>query len=96
MLAHFFFHIIRQRFVDICDGKISKGNMTLMKDISLSKTNAKGEFLYNKIQNISFDEVFSEYMFYPRVRKISEIPNFLIIISFKFHYSISFTYLFSY
>lgn len=44
-----------------------------MKDISLSKTNAKGEFLYNKIQHISFDEVFSEYMFYPAVCKMLEI-----------------------
>lgn len=41
--------------------------MTLMKDITLAKTNAKGEFLYNKIQNIAYDEVFSQYMFYPPV-----------------------------
>lgn len=71
-----------QRFVDICDGKIDKGNMTLMKDISLSKTNAKGEFLYNKIQHISFDEVFSEYMFFPPLLDIIECftgPNIMAV-----------------
>lgn len=42
--------------------------MTLMKDISLAKTNAQGEYLYNKVQDIAYDEVFSKYMFYPKVR----------------------------
>lgn len=41
--------------------------MTMMKDISLAKTNATGEFLYNKVQDIAYDEVFSQYMFYPDV-----------------------------
>lgn len=53
--------------MDICNGKVSKGNMILMKDISLGKTSAKGEFLYNKVQEIAYDDVFSEYMFYPPV-----------------------------
>lgn len=41
-----------------------------MKDISLAKTNAQGEYLYNKVQEIAHDEVFSKYMFYPKVSGI--------------------------
>ncbi|KAL1132147.1 hypothetical protein AAG570_010104, partial [Ranatra chinensis] len=51
-----------QHFIDICDGKVSKGNMVLMKDISLAKSNAKGQYLYNKAQDILFDEVFEKYI----------------------------------
>lgn len=39
-----------------------------MKDISLAKTNAQGEYLYNKVQDIAYDDIFSKYMFYPKVR----------------------------
>lgn len=57
----------RQRFIDLCEGKIPVGNMTLMKDISLTIDGAKGEYLYNKVQHISYDDVFATYMTYPRV-----------------------------
>lgn len=57
----------RQRFIDICDGKVQVGFMTLMKDISLAKTSARGEYLYNKVQHIAYDDVLSQYMFYPQV-----------------------------
>lgn len=43
------FLIYRQRFIDLCNGKIQKGAMTLMRDKSLRKTDAKGEYLYNKV-----------------------------------------------
>lgn len=56
--------------------------MTLMKDISLAKTNAQGEYLYNKVQDIAYDEVFSKYMFYPKVRIF--IQFFLIVNFFRF------------
>ena len=59
-----------QRFVDLCNGRIPVGGMTLMKDISLAKTGAKGEFLYNKVQDIVYDEVFATYMFCPEVNII--------------------------
>lgn len=45
--------------------------MTLMKDVSLAKTNAAGEYLYNKLQDIAYDDIFSQYMFYPDVSAIS-------------------------
>ncbi|KAK6637844.1 hypothetical protein RUM44_008266 [Polyplax serrata] len=52
----------QQRFRDICDGKVEKGSMTLMKDISLANCGAKGEYLYNKVQDIVWDDVFSKYI----------------------------------
>lgn len=57
----------RQRFLDICEGRIPKGNITMMKDISLSKTNAKGEYLINKIQDIVWDDVLSKYFTMPKL-----------------------------
>ncbi len=57
----------RKRFVDLCEGRVPRGFMTLMKDISLAKTGAQGEYLYNKVQNIVYDDVFSQCMFYPKV-----------------------------
>lgn len=43
-----------------------------MKDVSLAKTGAKGEFLYNKVQDIVHDDVFARYMFCPEVSKLYE------------------------
>lgn len=54
-----------KRFVDLCEGRVPKANMTLMKDISLAKLGAKGEFLYNKAQDILFDDVFEKYILHP-------------------------------
>lgn len=62
----------RQHFVDICEGKASKGNMILMKDVSLKDTNVKGEYLYNKVQDIVWDEVFSKYILHPKILNIVE------------------------
>ena len=42
--------------------------MTLMKDVSLKDTGAKGEFLYNKVQDIVWDEVFQKYITSTAVR----------------------------
>ncbi|CAG2056027.1 unnamed protein product [Timema podura] len=58
-----------RRFVDICEGRIPKGNMILMKDISLINTGATGEFLYNKVQDIVWDEVMTKYIFLPKVKR---------------------------
>ncbi|XP_073985326.1 phytanoyl-CoA dioxygenase, peroxisomal-like [Rhodnius prolixus] len=56
-----------QRFVDYCDGVIPRGMTTLMKDISLAKKGAKGVYLYNKIQDILFDDVFEKYFLHPQL-----------------------------
>ncbi|KAE8745082.1 hypothetical protein FOCC_FOCC008258 [Frankliniella occidentalis] len=57
----------RKRFVDICEGKVDRGLMTLMKDVSLSKTGAKGEYLFNKVQDIVWEDVFSKYILHPKL-----------------------------
>lgn len=41
--------------------------MVLMKDISLAKTNTTGQYLYYKVQDILWDDVFSKYMLHPKV-----------------------------
>ncbi|XP_044737746.1 phytanoyl-CoA dioxygenase, peroxisomal-like [Chrysoperla carnea] len=62
----------RQHFVDLCEGRYPKGPMTLMKDVSLRNTGAKGEYLYNKVQDIAFDPVFEQYILYPKILDIVE------------------------
>ncbi|XP_069703083.1 phytanoyl-CoA dioxygenase, peroxisomal-like [Periplaneta americana] len=57
----------RQRFVDICEGRIPKGTMILMKEVSLKDTDLKGEFLYYKAQDYHWDEVLSKYALHPKV-----------------------------
>ncbi|KAJ9582219.1 hypothetical protein L9F63_003429, partial [Diploptera punctata] len=57
----------RQRFLDVCNGKIPKGHMTLMKESSLRKTDAKGERLYYKLQDFVWDDVLSDYIHDPKV-----------------------------
>lgn len=44
--------VCRQRFIDICNGTVDSSVMTVMKDPSLKKKNAKGEFLVNKVSAI--------------------------------------------
>jgi hypothetical protein len=56
-----------QRFVDVCEGRVPRENMTLMKDISLKGTNAVGQYLYYKLQDIFWDEVLSKYILHPKV-----------------------------
>uniref|UniRef100_A0A224XTP9 phytanoyl-CoA dioxygenase n=1 Tax=Panstrongylus lignarius TaxID=156445 RepID=A0A224XTP9_9HEMI len=56
-----------RRFVDYCDGVIPKGAAIMMKDISLLKKGAKGVYLYNKIQDILFDDIFDKYFFHPQL-----------------------------
>ncbi|XP_063225544.1 phytanoyl-CoA dioxygenase, peroxisomal-like isoform X2 [Bacillus rossius redtenbacheri] len=56
-----------RRFVDVCEGRVPRSNMVLMKDKSLLATEAAGEKLYYKLQDIVWDDVFSKYILHPRV-----------------------------
>ncbi|XP_026277846.1 phytanoyl-CoA dioxygenase, peroxisomal-like [Frankliniella occidentalis] len=73
----------RQRFVDLCDGRVSKGGMVLMRDISLAKQGgASGERLYNKLQDFIWDDVLSRYLLAPEVLDIAECmtgPNIMAV-----------------
>lgn len=60
----------RQRFSDICEGKINRGGITVMKDVSLVKRNQETiskEYSINKIQDILWDDVFEQYFLHPKV-----------------------------
>lgn len=57
----------RERFLALCDKRIPWNGITMMKDISLSKTNVSGERLYNKAQDFVYDEVLFQYCLHPRV-----------------------------
>jgi len=53
---------VRQRFVDICEGRIQyHGVMMIMKDPSLKNKGVSGEYLINKVQDFLQDEVFFKY-----------------------------------
>lgn len=60
------------RFSDLCEGRVEKGFVLLMKDISLKKKGAKGEYLYNKAQDLLFDDVFERYFFCPKLLDVVE------------------------
>ncbi|XP_025416065.1 phytanoyl-CoA dioxygenase, peroxisomal-like [Sipha flava] len=58
----------KQRFSDICEDKINRGGITVMKDVSLAKRNQETiskEFSINKIQDILWDDVFEQYFLHP-------------------------------
>jgi phytanoyl-CoA hydroxylase len=59
--------LFRERFIGLCEGRVEKGNITMMKDVSLMKKGATGEYLYNKAQDIAFDDVLAKYILHPRV-----------------------------
>jgi len=56
-----------QRFEDVCEGRVPRGNMTLMKEISLAKTTVAGQYLYYKLQDIVWDDVMSKYILHPKM-----------------------------
>ncbi|XP_022914030.1 phytanoyl-CoA dioxygenase, peroxisomal-like isoform X2 [Onthophagus taurus] len=61
----------QQRFIDFCDGKVDKGGMTVMKDLSLLKEGkAKGEYLVNKIQEFLYDDVLFDYAKDPKIVEV--------------------------
>lgn len=62
--------LFRQRFIDICEGRINRGGITVMKDISSIKKNQEiisNELIVNKIQDILWDDIFQQYFLHPKV-----------------------------
>ncbi|KAF4522302.1 hypothetical protein B566_EDAN011012 [Ephemera danica] len=55
-----------ERFKALCEGRAERGYITMMKDLSLMKKGATGEYLYNKLQDIAFDDVLSKYILHDR------------------------------
>lgn len=57
----------KQRFQQICKGIVNRGNITIVKEPSLVAAGAKGADAVNKVQDILFDDVFSQYIEDPRL-----------------------------
>uniref|UniRef100_A0A0N5A5K1 phytanoyl-CoA dioxygenase n=1 Tax=Parastrongyloides trichosuri TaxID=131310 RepID=A0A0N5A5K1_PARTI len=57
----------RQRFEDICCGKVNIPTLTVMKDISTLREEFKGEKVISKIQDFNEDEILFQYCCYPSV-----------------------------
>ncbi|CAG0888210.1 unnamed protein product [Darwinula stevensoni] len=55
-------------FIKLCNGEREKGQLTMMKDVSLMKQGVvQGERLVNKIQDFIHDDCLSRYCFLPQV-----------------------------
>jgi hypothetical protein len=72
-----FYFSFSQRFVDVCEGRVPRGSMTLMKEISLAKTTTAGQYLYYKLQDIAWDDVMSEYILHPKVSSRMTLWNYI-------------------
>lgn len=56
--------------MDICNGKVNQGGITVMKDVSAVNTNQETvskEQIINKIQDILWDNIFEQYFLHPEV-----------------------------
>ncbi|CAH0697440.1 unnamed protein product [Spodoptera exigua] len=62
----------RQRFTDVCEGRVEKGRVAVVKDRALCKNQTKPEDFINKIQELLYDEVYSTYSEDPRLLHIVE------------------------
>lgn len=63
-------YFCRNRFIERSEAETNHrqaGYEAIVKDKALVKKNVTGEYSCTKIQNVSYDKVFSEYMFYSEV-----------------------------
>lgn len=65
----------KQRFLQFCKGTVDKGNITIVKEVSLRDKGVTGENLINKLHEIHFDDVFMTYTEHPRI--ISVVSQFI-------------------
>ena len=58
----------RQRFAEICSGKVKLPGLTVMKDVAIAKSEfVEGEKAVTKIQDFQHDDVLFEYCCLPEV-----------------------------
>jgi phytanoyl-CoA hydroxylase len=63
----------RQRFQDVCTGKVDTFGMTVMKDVAIVKSEfADGEKAITKIQDFTFDDELFKYCCLPDIVKYVE------------------------
>ena len=57
----------KERFLALCDRRVPWNGITMMKDITLAKTGATGERLFNKAQDFVYDDILFQYCLHPAV-----------------------------
>jgi len=63
----------RERFLSVVEGKVDRGQMTLMRDISLrGRNDVTQERVVNKIQDFVWDEVLSQFVLLPQIQDVVE------------------------
>jgi len=63
----------QQRFLDLVDGKVNKGGITMMKDVSLKdRTGISNERIVNKVQDFLWDDELSKFAMLPEVLDVVE------------------------
>jgi len=62
-----------QRFLDLVDGKVAKGGITMMRDVSLKDyTGISNERIFNKVQDFLWDEELSKHCLHPEILDVVE------------------------
>ncbi len=63
----------RDRFKAICEGKVPRHGMTVMRDVAIARTEyVHDQKAITKIQNWQDDEVLSGYLRLPEVRSLRD------------------------
>ncbi|XP_013191901.2 phytanoyl-CoA dioxygenase, peroxisomal-like [Amyelois transitella] len=57
----------KKRFVQVCNGLVDKGSMTIVKEPSLVDKQRKPEDYVNKLNDVLYDDVFATYVEHPRL-----------------------------
>ena len=67
----------RERFADICNGKVKVPGLIVMKDVAIARSEfVPGERAITKIQDYQFDDVLFEYCCLPEVYTIFHLQGF--------------------
>ena len=63
----------KDRFIDIIEGKVERGGITMMRDVSLkNKAGVSPERMVNKIQDFVWDDTLSKYVMHPDILRYVE------------------------
>merc|ERR1712223_1903391 len=63
----------QQRFLDLVDGRVPKGGITIMRDVSLKDyTGISNERIFNKVKDFLWDEELSKHCLHPEILDVVE------------------------
>ena len=68
----------RERFADICSGKVKNRGMLVMRDVAIAKSEfVQGEKAVTKIQDFQNDPVLFDYCQLPEVRSLTDRRTYM-------------------